>query len=39
VLTAVRRLLVGRTALIVAHRPALEAIADRVVELPMLVTA
>ena len=39
VLTAVRRLLVGRTALIVAHRPALEAIADRVVELPVLVTA
>jgi ATP-binding cassette subfamily C protein CydCD len=39
VLAAVRRLLVGRTALIVAHRPALAAIADRVVELPALVTA
>jgi thiol reductant ABC exporter CydD subunit len=39
VLAAVRRLLVGRTVLIVAHRPALAAIADRVVELPALVTA
>jgi ABC-type multidrug transport system fused ATPase/permease subunit len=27
-------LLSGRTALIVAHRPALAALADRVVELP-----
>jgi ATP-binding cassette subfamily C protein CydCD len=34
VLVAVRELLRGRTALIVAHRPALAAIADRVVELP-----
>jgi thiol reductant ABC exporter CydD subunit len=39
VLAAVRRLLVGRTALIVAHRPGLAAIADTVVELPALVTA
>jgi len=34
VLSAVRRLVTGRTALIVAHRPALAALADRVVELP-----
>jgi ATP-binding cassette, subfamily C, bacterial CydCD len=34
VLAAVRRLVEGRTALIVAHRPALAALADRVVELP-----
>ena len=34
VLAAVRRLVDGRTALIVAHRPALAALADRVVELP-----
>ena len=34
VLAAVRRLVVGRTAVIVAHRPALAALADRVVELP-----
>jgi ATP-binding cassette subfamily C protein CydCD len=34
VLVAVRQLLWGRTALIVAHRPALAAVADRVVELP-----
>ncbi|HVT42455.1 MAG TPA: thiol reductant ABC exporter subunit CydD [Acidimicrobiales bacterium] len=34
VLTAVRRLVEGRTALIVAHRPALAALADRVVALP-----
>ena len=34
VLTAVRRLVTGRSALIVAHRPALAALADRVVELP-----
>ena len=34
VLAALRRLLAGRTALIVAHRPALAALADRVVELP-----
>jgi ATP-binding cassette subfamily C protein CydCD len=33
-LLTVRRLLSDRTALIVAHRPALAAIADRVVELP-----
>ncbi len=32
VLAAVRRLVDGRTALIVAHRPALAALADRVVE-------
>jgi ATP-binding cassette subfamily C protein CydCD len=37
VLAAVRRLVVGRTALIVAHRPALAALADRVVTLPSLV--
>jgi ATP-binding cassette subfamily C protein CydCD len=34
VLSAVRRLVNGRTAVIVAHRPALVALADRVVELP-----
>jgi ATP-binding cassette, subfamily C, bacterial CydCD len=34
VLAAVRGLAEGRTALIVAHRPALAALADRVVELP-----
>jgi ATP-binding cassette subfamily C protein CydCD len=34
VLVAVQRLVVGRTAVIVAHRPALVALADRVVELP-----
>jgi ATP-binding cassette subfamily C protein CydCD len=34
VLVAVRGLVEGRTALIVAHRPALAALADRVVELP-----
>jgi ATP-binding cassette subfamily C protein CydCD len=34
VLAAVQRLVVGRTAVIVAHRPALVALADRVVELP-----
>ena len=34
VLMAVRRLITGRTAVIVAHRPALAALADRVVELP-----
>ena len=34
VLEAVRQLLNGRTAVIVAHRPALAALADRVVELP-----
>jgi ATP-binding cassette subfamily C protein CydCD len=33
VLAAVRRLVSGRTAIIVAHRPALAALADRVVEL------
>jgi ATP-binding cassette, subfamily C, bacterial CydCD len=33
-LATVRTLLLGRTALIVAHRPALAALADRVVELP-----
>jgi ATP-binding cassette subfamily C protein CydCD len=35
VLAAVRELVFGRTALIVAHRPALAALADRVVELPL----
>jgi ABC-type multidrug transport system fused ATPase/permease subunit len=34
VLVAVRRLIAGRTAVIVAHRPALAALADRIVELP-----
>jgi ABC-type multidrug transport system fused ATPase/permease subunit len=34
VLGAVRELAEGRTAVIVAHRPALAALADRVVELP-----
>jgi ATP-binding cassette, subfamily C, bacterial CydCD len=34
VLAAVSRLVKGRTAVIVAHRPALAALADRVVELP-----
>ena len=38
-LGTVRQLLVGRTSLIVAHRAALAALADRVVELPALVTA
>jgi ATP-binding cassette subfamily C protein CydCD len=39
VLAAVRRLLIGRTAVIAAHRPALAAVADRVVELPASVPA
>ena len=34
-LDAVRRLTEGRTALVVAHRPALVALADRVVHLPL----
>jgi ATP-binding cassette subfamily C protein CydCD len=34
VLAAIRELAFGRTALVVAHRPALAALADRVVELP-----
>jgi ABC-type transport system involved in cytochrome bd biosynthesis fused ATPase/permease subunit len=34
VLVAVRELVSGRTAVIVAHRPALAALADRIVELP-----
>ncbi len=34
VLAAIRHLVGGRTAVIVAHRPALAALADRVVELP-----
>ncbi|MEU8570369.1 thiol reductant ABC exporter subunit CydD, partial [Streptomyces pathocidini] len=34
VVAAVRRLAVGRTVLLVAHRPALLAVADRVVALP-----
>jgi ATP-binding cassette subfamily C protein CydCD len=33
VLAALRRLVVGRTVLLVAHRPALVALADRVLEL------
>ncbi len=37
VLSAVRTLVEGRTALIVAHRPALAALADRVVTLPAAV--
>ena len=37
VLAAVRRLVSGRTAVIVAHRPALAALADRLVELPAAV--
>ena len=37
VLSAVRTLVEGRTALIVAHRPALAALADRVVALPAAV--
>jgi thiol reductant ABC exporter CydD subunit len=36
VLRAVRRLSRGRTVLLVAHRPALLDVADRVIELPML---
>jgi ATP-binding cassette, subfamily C, bacterial CydCD len=39
VLGAVARLAESRTALIVAHRPALVALADRVVELPVPVAA
>jgi ATP-binding cassette, subfamily C, bacterial CydCD len=39
VLAAVARLAESRTALIVAHRPALVALADRVVELPAAVVA
>ena len=39
VLGAVRRLVAGRTAVIVAHRPALAALADRVVDLPAPVVA
>jgi ATP-binding cassette subfamily C protein CydCD len=39
VLQAVRRLAEGRTALIVAHRPALAALADRVIHLPVPVAA
>ena len=34
VLAAIRHLVSGRTAVIVAHRPALAALADRVVQLP-----
>ncbi len=33
VVAALRRLVAGRTVLLVAHRPALVALADRVVEL------
>jgi ATP-binding cassette subfamily C protein CydCD len=34
VLATVRRLVSGRTAILVAHRPALAALADRVIEMP-----
>ncbi len=39
VLAAIRQLIDGRTALIVAHRPALAALADRVVEMPAALVA
>ena len=39
VLDTVRRLTEGRTALVVAHRPGLAALADRVVHLPLPVPA
>ena len=39
VLHAVRRLMIGRTALIVAHRPSLLAVADRVIQLAPAVVA
>ncbi len=39
VLAAVRRLVVGRTVVMVAHRPSLLALADRVVHLHVAVTA
>ncbi|MGD0391132.1 MAG: thiol reductant ABC exporter subunit CydD [Acidimicrobiales bacterium] len=39
VLAAVRRLMVGRTVVIVAHRPSLLALADRVVHLEPVVAA
>ena len=39
VLDAVRRLMVGRTVLIVAHRPSLLALADRVVDLAPVAAA
>ena len=39
VLGAVRRLMVGRTVVIVAHRPSLLALADRVVQLAPVVAA
>jgi ATP-binding cassette subfamily C protein CydCD len=39
VLSTVGRLLDGRTALVVAHRPALVALADRVVEMPAALVA
>jgi ATP-binding cassette subfamily C protein CydCD len=40
VLATVRRLMAGRTVVIVAHRPSLLALADRVVQLaPTLATA
>ena len=38
VLQAVRRLMIGRTVLMVAHRPSLLALADRVVELTPVAT-
>jgi ATP-binding cassette subfamily C protein CydCD len=38
-LTTVGRLLDGRTGLVVAHRPALVALADRVVEMPAALVA
>jgi ATP-binding cassette subfamily C protein CydCD len=39
VLATVGRLLEGRTGLVVAHRPALVALADRVVEMPAALVA
>jgi len=38
-LVTVGRLLAGRTGLVVAHRPALVALADRVVEMPAALVA
>jgi ATP-binding cassette subfamily C protein CydCD len=39
VLAAVRRLMVGRSVVVAAHRPSLLAMADRVVELAPAVSA
>jgi ATP-binding cassette subfamily C protein CydCD len=38
VVAAIRRLAVGRTVLVVAHRPALVALADRTVHIPLVET-